>query len=140
MNDPIGLCSDYLSRTTSAMMLAMTDAAARRGGFGLREDADVQRLEALAAELAGKEDALFCASCGLANQIAIHLRVRPGEALVAEASSRVILSEACGPAALSGAMCKGVSAVDGLPDVDALRQAFGGADAQRSRVRCVAQT
>lgn len=135
MNDPIDLRSDFLSRPTAAMVSAMTDAAARRGGFGLRDDVDVQRLEALAAELTGKEDALFCASCGLANQIAIHLRVRPGEALVAEASSHVILSEAGGPAALSGAMCKGVPGVDGMPDVETLQQAFGGADAQRSRVR-----
>ncbi|NDH86524.1 hypothetical protein EBY67_05655 [bacterium] len=71
-----------------------------RGGFGLREDSEVSSLESLAAQLLGKEDALFCASCGMANQIAIHLAVRPGFSLVAESNSHVIMSEAGGPAGI----------------------------------------
>lgn len=131
----LDLRSDFLSRPTEEMVSAMTDAARRRGGFGVREDADVQALEALAAELTGMEDALFCASCGLANQIAIHLRTRPGGALVAEADAHVILSEAGGPAALSGVMCKGVPGHEGAPELGALAQALAGGDAQRSRAQ-----
>lgn len=131
----LDLRSDFLSRPTQEMVGAMTEAAGRRGGFGVREDADVQALESLAAELTGKEDALFCASCGLANQIAIHLRTRPGGALVAEADAHVILSESGGPAALSGVMCKGVPGHEGVPHPDALALALSGGDAQRPRAQ-----
>ena len=131
---PIDLRSDFLSRPTPEMISAMMNAAANRGGFGLREDSEVSSLEALAAQLLGKEDALFCPSCGMANQIAIHLAVRPGFSLVAESNSHVIMSEAGGPAGLSGVMCKAILGIDGVPDFDALGEAFLGVDTQRSRV------
>jgi threonine aldolase len=132
--EALDLRSDFVSRPTEQMIEAMTAAARRRGGFGLREDADVRALEALAARLTGKEDALFCASCGLANQIAIHLHCRPGGILLAEASAHVITSEAGGPAALSGVMCTGIPGRDGVPDADSLALALGASDAQRAPV------
>ena len=129
----LDLRSDFLTRPTPEMVDAMTEAATRRGGFGLREDRDVQALESIAAHMVGKEDALFCASCGMANQIAIHLRCRPGNALVAEATSHVILSEAGGPAALSGVMCRGLPGIDGVLDFSLLDEALSAGDSQRSK-------
>lgn len=129
----IDLRSDFLALPTPEMVDAMVDAAGRRGGFGPREDGDVQALEDLAAELTGKEDALFCPTCGMANQIAIHLACRSGSALVAEADSHVILSESGGPAALSGVMCKGVPGHDGVPEFEALEDALSAGDTQRSK-------
>ncbi|MFQ6674283.1 MAG: hypothetical protein ACE5GH_05820, partial [Fidelibacterota bacterium] len=39
-------------------------------GFDVRGDGIVSALERLAAETVGKEDALFCPTCMMANQIA----------------------------------------------------------------------
>jgi threonine aldolase len=85
--------------------------------------------------LTGKEDALFCPTCGMANQIAIHLACQPGHALVAEENAHVILSEAGGPAALSGVMCKGVPGRGGVPDADLLEEALAAGDTQRCRAQ-----
>jgi len=76
---PIDLRSDFVARPTAAMVEAMVRAAEVPGGFGLREDPTVARLEALAAETLGKEDALFVPTCMMANQIAIRLRCQPGD-------------------------------------------------------------
>ena len=130
----LDLRSDFVSRPTPAMVEAMMQAAGRRGGFGLREDRDVSALEALAARMTGKEDALFCASCGLANQVAIHLHCRAGSLVVAEADSHVITSEAGGPAALSGVMFRGVPGSEGIPDPSAVEQALNASDPQRGPV------
>jgi threonine aldolase len=115
------------------MVEAMRVASGQRGGFGPREDLQVRALEELAAAMVGKEDALFCPTCGMANQLAIHLACRPGDALVAEAQAHVIVSEAGGPAALSGVMCRGVPGVNGVPDAALLGEALAGGDSQRSR-------
>lgn len=132
--ETMDLRSDFLSRPTPEMVEAMIAAAQRRGGFGVREDHHVRELETLAARMVGKEDALFCASCGLANQIAIHLQCRRGSTLLAEASSHVFTSEAGGPAALSGVMCKGVPGHEGIADFDAVDEVLVAGDAQRSGV------
>lgn len=100
----IDLRSDFLARPTGAMIEAMARAAGIPGGFGLREDPTVSRLEALAAAILGKPDALFVPTCMMANQIAIHLHGRPGEVFVTEAEAHVVTSESAAASALSGAM------------------------------------
>ena len=75
----IDLRSDFTARPTKAMVEAMVRAAEMPSGFGLREDSTVVRLEALAAEILGKEDALFVPTCMMAYQIAIHVCCRPGD-------------------------------------------------------------
>jgi threonine aldolase len=126
----IDLRSDFLARPTAAMVEAMVRAASLPGGFGPREDATVLALEARAAELLGKQDALFVPTCMMANQIAIHLRCRPGEIFVTEADAHVVTSESAAASALSGAMPKLVAA---------LSDALGQADAQRARPALVLQ-
>ena len=97
------LRSDFLTRPTPAMIKAMHEAALAQPSFGLREDRFVAALESEAAELLGKEDALFCPTCTQANQIAINLHVRPGEAIAAQTDAHVFTSEAGAYSALSGA-------------------------------------
>lgn len=99
----IDLRSDFVSRPTEAMIRAMTAAAAEPPAFGLREDPTQNRLEARAAELLGKEDALFCPTCTVANQIAIRLHCRPGQTVVTRDDAHVATTEA-GSAALTGAL------------------------------------
>jgi threonine aldolase len=135
----IELRSDFLARPTPEMVEAMTRAAEIPGGFGLREDPTVSRLEALAAEILKKQDALFVPTCMMANQIAIHLRCRPGEIFLTEADAHVVTSESAAASALSGAMPRLLPAVNGALDPKALIAALGPVDAQRARPSMVLQ-
>ena len=106
----IDLRTDFISRPTEAMVEAMVAAAAEPPGMDYREDPVVSRLEALAADMLGKEDALFCPTCTQCNQIAIHAYCRPGDIFLAAASTHVQTSEAGGVAVLSGLMIQTVEA------------------------------
>jgi threonine aldolase len=135
----IDLRSDFTARPTAEMVEAMVRAAKTPGGFGLREDPTVARLEALAAEKLGKEDALFVPTCMMANQIAIHVHCRPGDLFLTEAEAHVVTSESAAASALSGAMPRFVAAVNGALDRDDVAAALGPDDAQRGRVALVMQ-
>jgi threonine aldolase len=134
---PVDLRSDLLTRPTEQMIAAMTEAARGPATFGLREDADVQRLEARVATELGHEDALFCPTCTQANQIAIHLHCRPGDSLAAEAHSHVFTSEAGSLSALSGVMPVPVPGYRGIMELGELQAALNAGDALRSSVGLV---
>ena len=135
----IDLRSDFLSRPTPAMIEAMVHASRIPGDFDSREDPTVRRLEALAAEVLGKQDALFVPTCMMANQIAIHLHCRPGEGFVTEAEAHVVTSESDAASALSGAMPIQIPAVQGALDADALTTAIESVDRQHGRPVMVLQ-
>ena len=82
MAERFDLRSDFISRPTEAMVEAMVAASAEMPGIGFREDPVVSRLEALSADLLGKEDALFCPTCTLCNQIAVNALCRPGDSFL----------------------------------------------------------
>lgn len=135
----VELRSDFLARPTPEMVEAMARAAEIPGGFGLREDPTVSRLEALAAEILEKQDALFVPTCMMANQISVHLRCRQGEIFLTEADAHVVTSESAAASALSGAMPRLLPAVNGVLDLEALVAALGPVDAQRARPAMVLQ-
>ncbi len=74
----IDLRSDTVTRPTAGMRRAMFDAEVGDDVYG--DDPTVNRLEAVAAERLGKEAALFVPSGTMANQLAIGVACRPGEA------------------------------------------------------------
>lgn len=113
----LDLRSDFLTRPTAEMITAMNEAALTPPAFGLREDKHVQILERRAAEVLGKEDALFCPTCTQANQIAINVHVSPGESVAAEADAHIFTSEAGAYSALSGAVAAPVQSADGHVDL-----------------------
>ena len=120
----VDLRSDMLSRPTAAMRRAMDEAAEVPPGFWPREDPVVCRLERLAADMLGKEDALFCPTCALANEIAIHIRCRRNETFVAEPSAHVVLYEQSAFGILTGVVPKLVPATDFAPDPDHIHRAL----------------
>lgn len=129
--------SDFLSRPTAAMVAAMAAAAAEGCGFEFGEHPREKALEEQAAAILGFERALFCVTCAQANQIAIHLQCRPGESIVAEASSHVVISEAGAFAALSGALVKGLVGRLGILNPSDVEDAISSGAAQRSRTALV---
>jgi threonine aldolase len=93
----VDLRSDTVTRPTPAMRRAMAEAEVGDDQYG--EDPTVNRLQETFATLTGKEAALFVPSGTMANQIALRILARPGDAVVAGARQHIVLYEAgAGPA------------------------------------------
>jgi threonine aldolase len=93
----VDLRSDTVTRPTPAMRRAMAEAEVGDDQYG--EDPTVNRLQETFAGLTGKDAALFVPSGTMANQIALRILARPGEAVVAGARQHIVLYEAgAGPA------------------------------------------
>src|ERR1700759_882783 len=85
---PIDLRSDTVTRPTEAMRRAMAEAEVGDDVYG--EDPTVNRLEARAAEIFGREAAVFVPTGTMGNQIAIRLHTRPGQEIVCESRSHLL--------------------------------------------------
>jgi len=107
----IDLRSDTVTQPTSGMRRAIADAAV--GDEQKREDPTVSDLQRRVAELLGHEAAVFVPTATMANQIALKLHSRPGDVLLAEETSHVVVYEYGGAAAHAGLMTLGLRGVDG---------------------------
>jgi threonine aldolase len=107
----IDLRSDTVTKPTAGMKAAMFDAPV--GDDVYAEDPAVNALEEKVAAYLGKEAAIFVPSGTMANQIAVRLHCRPGEELICEETSHVVLWEGGGPAALSGVTVRPLRGVNG---------------------------
>ncbi|MGB5951686.1 MAG: GntG family PLP-dependent aldolase [Ornithinimicrobium sp.] len=108
------LRSDTLTRPTSAMRAAMTEAEVGDDVYG--EDPTVAELEQAVADLLGHEAALFTPSGTMAGQLAIREHVQPGRELIADEMAHVLRAEMGGAAALSGITTRSWRAPRGLLD------------------------
>ncbi|MCX7974520.1 MAG: aminotransferase class I/II-fold pyridoxal phosphate-dependent enzyme [Candidatus Aminicenantes bacterium] len=79
--------SDTVTRPTEAMRRAMAEAEV--GDDVLGDDPTVHKLEALAAEIMGKEAALFVPSGTMGNAIAVKVWTRELEEVIVEARSHI---------------------------------------------------
>jgi threonine aldolase len=102
----IDLRSDTATRPTQGMRAAM--ASADVGDEQKREDPTVTALQQRVAGLLGKDWALFLPTATMANQIALRLHTRPGDVLVAEEHSHVLIYEYGGVAAHAGLVTLGL--------------------------------
>jgi len=107
----IDLRSDTVTRPTPGMRQAI--AAAEVGDEQMREDPSVNALQERAASLLGQEGALFLPTATMANQIALKLHARPGDVLVAEELSHVLIYEFGGPAVHAGVISVGIAGEHG---------------------------
>src|SRR5271170_1663994 len=85
----IDLRSDTVTRPTPEMRRAMAEAEVGDDQYG--EDPTVNRLQEAFAELTGQEAALFVPSGTMANQVALRILTRPGDAVVAGARQHIVL-------------------------------------------------
>jgi threonine aldolase len=126
----VDLRSDTVTRPTEAMRKAMAEAEVGDDLFG--DDPTVRRLQDRAAEVTGKEAALYAASGTMCNQIALRTLVRHGHEAIAEATAHVITVEKISAATLSGVTYRPIPGVRGLitaeqvtnalrPELDPLR-------------------
>ena len=102
----IDLRSDTVTRPTPEMRQAIAEAVV--GDEQKREDPTVNELQERAAALLGHEAALFLPTATMANQIALKLHGRPGDVLVAQEHSHVLVYEYGGVAAHAGLVTLGL--------------------------------
>jgi threonine aldolase len=88
----VDLRSDTVTRPTAEMRRAMANAEVGDDQYG--EDPTVNHLQEVFAELTGKEAALFVPSGTMANQIALRVLARPGDAVVAGDHQHLVRYEA----------------------------------------------
>jgi len=90
------------------------------------EDPTVIKLQELAAQKLGKEDALFVASGTMGNLVALITHAQPGDSVMMEEESHILRCETGGLAAVAGLMLKTVPGKLGFPKMDCLRKAIIG--------------
>lgn len=106
----IDLRSDTVTKPTPAMRKAMAEAEVGDDVYG--EDPTVNRLQERAAELFGKEDALFVPSGTMGNQIAVKLHTKQGDEIIMEERSHIYNFELGMAAVLSGATVRPLRSAD----------------------------
>ena len=118
----IDLRSDTVTRPTAAMRRAMAEAEVGDDVYG--EDPTVNRLEARAAEVFGREAALFVPTGTMGNQIAVRLHTQHGQEVLCEARSHVLDWEMAMMAAFSGCQARTVAAPRGILTWELLQPAI----------------
>ncbi len=96
----VDLRSDTVTRPGAGMYRAMTEASVGDDVYG--EDETVNRLEASAAEMLGKEAGLYLSSATQANLVAMLAHNARGEEILLGDKYHVFVSEAGGASALGG--------------------------------------
>lgn len=125
----IDLRSDTVTRPSKGMLDAMMTA--RVGDDVLGDDPTVQALEAMAAEMFGREAAIFCPSGTMTNQIAINLLTRPGQEVILHRHSHVYYYEGGGMMRNSGVSVCLLEGAHGLITAEEVRRNINPDDIHR---------
>ena len=112
LNGVVDLRSDTVTRPTAEMRRAMAEALVGDDVYG--EDPSVNRLEKRAAEMFGKEAALFVPTGCMGNLIAIKVWTHHGNEVICDERSHVNLYELASMAAIAGCMPRIARGEDGL--------------------------
>lgn len=132
----IDLRSDTVSQPTPEMREAMAEAEVGDDVYG--DDPTVNRLQEKAAEMLGKEAALFVSSGTMGNLLAIMVHCARGEEVICGDKSHVFLNEAGGMAALGGVYPHPVpNQKDGTLQLGDIRAAIQPDDQHRTITRLV---
>jgi threonine aldolase len=120
---PIDLRSDTVSRPTDAMRRAM--AAAEVGDDVFGDDPTVIALQERAAELLGKEAALFVSSGSMGNLVSLVAHLPRGHEAIAGFNTHVVMDEQGGHAVIVGSPVRALpDRPDGTMDPDQIRGSF----------------
>jgi len=95
----IDLRSDTVTKPTDEMREEMARAEVGDDVYG--EDPTALRLQERAAEMFGKDAALFVPSGTMGNQIAVRLHTQPGQEVIIEARSHMFNLEMAGMAVIA---------------------------------------
>src|ERR1700712_349516 len=109
---PIDLRSDTVTRPTAAMRRAMAEAEVGDDVYG--EDPTINRLEARAAEITGKEAALFVPTGTMGNTIALKLLTEHGQEVICDSRAHLFDWELSMLAWFSGCQIRSAETPDGI--------------------------
>lgn len=116
----IDLRSDTVTRPTPEMRRAMMEAVVGDDVYG--EDPTVNQLEARAAEIAGKEAALFVPTGTMGNTIAIKLLTEHGQEVIADSRAHILDYELSMVAWFSGCVVRAIQTENGILSWDEVRR------------------
>ncbi len=118
----IDLRSDTVTRPTEAMLERMR--AAELGDDSRDGDPTVGALEALAAQVTGKEAGLFVPSGTMGNLVALLAHGQPAAAVLLEANAHILRSELGGIGGIAGLFHRGIPGQRGEMDLNQLEDAI----------------
>lgn len=118
----IDLRSDTVTQPTQEMRDAMHVADV--GDDVYQDDPTVNALEALAAEMLGKEAALFVPSGTMGNQLALMSQTGRGDEVIVSADCHIFAHEVGAAAVLSGANLRQLSFHKGIYDANRIEKAI----------------
>lgn len=118
----IDLRSDTVTVPTPEMRRAMAEAPVGDDVYG--EDPTVNALQEYAADLLGKEAALFVPTGVMGNQIGLALHTRRGDEVIVEGESHIFHYETGAPAMLSGVQLYCIPSENGAPEPETIRRAI----------------
>ncbi len=104
--------SDTVTRPTAEMRRAMAEAEVGDDVYG--EDPTVNRLEQRAAEIFGREAAIFVPSGTMGNQIAIKIHTHHGQEIICEERGHIFNYEMATLASFSGCLVRPIFGEDGF--------------------------
>jgi threonine aldolase len=131
----IDLRSDTVTRPTPAMLHAMMQA--KVGDDVFEEDPSVNELEAMAADMFGREAAIYSPTGTMSNQIAIKCHTQPGDEVICEKSSHVYLYEGGGIAFNSGSQVRLIDGDRGRITAEQVKAAINSDDVHKARTSLV---
>lgn len=137
----IDLRSDTVTLPSPKMREAM--ASAELGDDVFQEDPSVNRLEELAAQISGKESALFVASGTMGNIVSLLSHCRRGEEAIVGSKSHIHIHERGAIAALGGIHSRvAKTQLDGCMDIDEIERLINPNDIHcpESRLICLENT
>jgi threonine aldolase len=137
----IDLRSDTVTRPSPEMRGVMSEAEVGDDVYG--EDPSVNELQKYAAELLGKEAALFVTSGVMGNQICLNILTEPGDEVICEKDAHIFNYESGSPAALSGIQLHPIPGIRGVifpEEVEAAIRPSGAYYMPRTRVIAVENT
>jgi threonine aldolase len=108
----IDLRSDTVTKPTAGMRRAMMEAEVGDDVYG--EDPTVNRLEARAAEIAGKQAALFVPTGTMGNTIAVKLLTEHGQEVICDSRAHLLDYEMSMVAWFSGCVIRAIQTSDGV--------------------------
>ena len=116
----IDLRSDTVTKPSSSMRAAMAEAEV--GDDVFLEDPTLNRLQDRAAEIFGREAALFVPSGTMGNLVCIMAHTRPGQEVICEEAGHTYNYEMAGMCSIAGVLPRVVAGQDGILSWDAIRR------------------
>ena len=118
----IDLRSDTVTNPTQKMRLAMMQAEVGDDVYG--DDPTMRELETLAAQMLGKEAAMFVPSGTMGNQVCLMTHVCRGGEVILGDECHIMMHEVGAAAALSGAFMRPLVYEGGIPQPDKILRAI----------------